>query len=166
METEERLYALIAHAEEIQTHALDLQKSVRSLHSSVEKVSQENQKHLEDIERRFKKSLSEISSHIDESKSKIAGQAIIGSASVLGISAIICVIVVLSLLVYTESLREEVGILTKESRALQKNVEDFEARAGKAILTDCGGRLCIEVDKQNVKYSSDNNRIFYIINGY
>lgn len=64
---------------------------------------------------------------------------------------------------WTES---EVVELRQERAVLQASVADFERRAGRAVLSNCGEkrRLCVQVDPKLMWGSP--NAPFYIVSGY
>lgn len=91
----------------------------------------------------------------------------------LGAGIILAIVLVTNTLVgwerlQVDSLSEQRVALTDEVRRLQATAKTWRQKAGRANLTDCGGRLCVEVDETAGRWTvgNDPSRPLAIIKGY
>ena len=91
----------------------------------------------------------------------------------LGAGVILAIVLVTNTLVgwerlQVDSLSEQRAALTDEVRRLQATAKTWRQKAGRANLTDCGGRLCVEVDETAGRWTvgNDPSRPLAIIKGY
>jgi hypothetical protein len=66
------------------------------------------------------------------------------------------------------SLLRQRAELTEEVSRLEATAEKWSKKAGRATLTTCGGRLCVEVDENAGRWTVTNDplRPVYVIKGY
>jgi hypothetical protein len=67
--------------------------------------------------------------------------------------------------------RSEISSLSDAKARLQREVGELEAKAdnwslkaGRAVTSTCGGRMCVEVDTKSPPWGKNNE--YYIIKGY
>ena len=67
-----------------------------------------------------------------------------------------------------DSLLEQRAALTEEVRRLEATAKTWHQKAGRANLTTCGGRLCVEIDETAGRWTmkDDSSRPLAIIKGY
>lgn len=96
--------------------------------------------------------------------------ALIGA---LGVGVIASIVLAAKTLVWWErfqidSLSEQRAALTEEISRLEATAKNWSKKAGRANLTTCNGRLCVEVDERAGRWTvnNDQSRPFAIIKGY
>ena len=91
----------------------------------------------------------------------------------LGAGVILAIVLVTNTLVgwerlQVDSLSEQRAALTDEVRRLEATAKTWRQKAGRANLTSCGGRLCVEIDETAGRWTmkDDSSRPLAIIKGY
>lgn len=141
---EEKLFELMAQAEDLQNHAAKLQKEAQEVFSALPLA-------------------------VEQAGQKIRSTGLLGALSVLAVGAVVSSVAVAGIWWGTANLRDESTKLRAEVAYLEKQVKEFQNKAGKAMLSSCGekGRLCIRVDEQGGSYGdSKKGELFMIIHGY
>ena len=146
MNTEEKIYSLMAQAEDIQAHAEKLQNGAE-------------------------KTFAGLSLAVEQAGQKIRSTALLGALFVLAVGGVVSSVAVAGVWWGTSSLRDEAAGLRAEVAALEAQANEFSRKAGKAVLSNCGkkgkGRLCIRVDDRSGRYGdTPNGELFMVIHGY
>lgn len=96
--------------------------------------------------------------------------ALIGA---LGVGVIAGIVLAAKTLVWWEhfqidSLSEQRAALTEEISRLEATAKNWSKKAGRANLTTCDGRLCVEVDERAGRWTvgNDQSRPLAVIKGY
>ena len=91
----------------------------------------------------------------------------------LGAGVVLAVVLVTNTLVgwerfQVDSLSEQRAALTDEVHRLEATAKTWHQKAGRANLTTCGGRLCVEIDEAAGRWTFNNDplRPMAIIKGY
>ena len=139
MGNEEKIYALMAHAEDLQAHAASLQNKAQQTFDS-------------------------LSHAVEDAETHIRSTRIQGAFCLVLVGCVVAAIAVTGIWLGTVSLRQRVEKLYAEVERLEVRAETFAQKAGKAELSVCGEerRLCIRVDEKAGKYESG----FMVIEGY
>ena len=143
---EEKIYALMAQAEDIQSQAEKLQQGAD-------------------------KTFVGLSLAVEQAGQKIRATGLLGALYVLAVGGVVAAVAVAGIWWGTSSLRDEAAKLRAEVVALEAQANAFSKKAGTAVLSTCGekekGRLCIRVDERAGHYgNSQNGELFMIIHGY
>lgn len=143
---EEKLFELMAQAEDLQNHAAKLQNKAQEAFSALPLA-------------------------VEQAGQKIRSTGLLGALFVLAVGAVVAAVAVAGVWWSTNRLRAEADSLRSEVAALGAQAEEFNKQAGKAVLSTCGekgkGRLCIRVDSEAGAYSdARNGEMYMIIYGY
>lgn len=146
MNTEEKIYSLMAQAEDMQAHAEKLQNGVE-------------------------KTFAGLPLAVEQAGQKIRSATLLGALFVLAVGVVVSSVAVAAVWWGTSSLRDEATGLRAEVAALEVQANEFSKKAGKAVLSACGekgkGRLCIRVDERAGRYGdTQNGELFMVIHGY
>ena len=144
MNTEEKIYSLMAQAEDMQAHAEKLQNGAE-------------------------KTFAGLPLTVEQAGKKIRSTGLLGALFLLAVGVVVATIAVAGIWWGTSSLRDEAAELRAEVAALKAQANEFSKKAGKAVLSTCGekGRLCIRVDERAGRYGdAKNNELFMVISGY
>lgn len=146
MKTEDQLYGLMAQAEDIQAHAVKLQKTASEAISGLQDVTVAIDKEL---------------------RSRGLFWAICGAVILLVVGILVFIGVRWAALWTLADLRQETAHLREEVALLEEQARDFKSRAGKAVLSTCEGRICIRVDERYGRFGrSDQGELYMVIHGY
>lgn len=143
---EEKLFELMAQAEDLQNHAAKLQNEAQEAFSALPLA-------------------------VEQAGQKIRSTGLLGALFVLAVGAVVAAVAVVGVWWSTNRLRAEADSLRLEVATLGAQAEEFNKQAGKAVLSTCGekgkGRLCIRVDSEAGAYSdARNGEMYMIIYGY
>lgn len=146
MNTEEKIYSLMAQAEDMQTHAEKLQNGAE-------------------------KTFAGLPLAVEQAGQKIRSTGLLGALFVLAVGVVVATVAVAGIWWGTSSLRDEAAGLRAEVAALEAQANEFSKKAGKAVLSSCAekgkGRLCIRVDERAGRYGdTQNGELFMVIHGY
>lgn len=146
MNTEEKIYSLMAQAEDMQAHAEKLQNGAE-------------------------KTFAGLPLAVEQAGQKIRSTGLLGALFVLAVGVVVATVAVAGIWWGTSSLRDEAAGLRAEVAALEAQANEFSKKAGKAVLSSCGekgkGRLCIRVDERAGRYGdTQNGELFMVIHGY
>lgn len=147
MNTEEKIYSLMAQAEDMQAHAEKLQNGAE-------------------------KTFAGLPLAVEQAGQKIRSTGLLGALFVLTVGVVVSAIAVAGIWWGTSRLRDEAAELRAEVTALEARANEFSKKAGKAVLSICGekgkGRLCIRVDERAGRYGGDtqNGELYMVIHGY
>ena len=144
MNMEEKIYALMAQAEDIQSQAEKLQQGAD-------------------------KTFVGLSLAVEQAGQKIRATGLLGALYVLAVGGVVAAVAVAGIWWGTSSLRDEAAKLRAEVVALEAQANAFSKKAGKAVLSTCGekGRLCIRVDERAGRYGdTQTGELFMVIQGY
>jgi hypothetical protein len=172
---EDKICGLIVQAEDIQKHAVALQR-----------VAQDALKTLPEASRNAIKG---VAREIITEATENASTALLGASNEAKAAAValrytgflhgffLVAVVLLVALACIVGLKWKIGRLVDESTELEKEIavlqaraSEFTQKAGKAVLTTCGEkkRTCVRVDKNAGDFfdTKDNNIHYMIIYGY
>ena len=146
MNTEEKIYSLMAQAEDMQAHAEKLQNGAQEAFKALPLA-------------------------VESAGEKIRSTGLLGALFLLAIGVVVAAVAVAGIWWGTSSLRDEAARLRAEVAALEAQANEFIKKAGKAVLSSCGekgkGRLCIRVDERAGRYGdTQNGELFMVIHGY
>lgn len=144
MNTEEKIYSLMAQAEDMQAHAEKLQNGAQEAFKALPLA-------------------------VESAGEKIRSTGLLGAFFVLAVGGVVAAVAVAGIWWGTSSLRDEAKRLRAEVAALEAQANAFSKKAGKAILSSCGekGRLCVRVDDRAGRYGdTQSGELFMVIHGY
>lgn len=147
MNTDERLYTLMAQAEDLQAHAEKLQQEASETFSALPLA-------------------------VEQAAKKIRFTGLQMALIMLGIAAVVCGAAVAFIGWSTSSLRVEAEGLRAEVSSLEARAREFSAKAGKAQLLTCQqkngkARLCVRVDGKAGQFGdTENGEVYMILYGY
>ena len=144
MNTEEKIYSLMAQAEDMQAHAEKLQNGAE-------------------------KTFAGLPLAVEQAGQKIRSTGLLGALFVLAVGGVVAAVAVAGIWWGTSSLRDEAKRLRAEVAALEAQANAFSKKAGKATLSSCGekGRLCVRVDDRAGRYGdTQSGELFMVIHGY
>ena len=144
MNMEEKIYSLMAQAEDMQAHAEKLQNGAE-------------------------KTFAGLPLAVEQAGQKIRSTALLGALFVLAVGVVVSSVAVAGVWWGTSSLRDEAAGLRAEVTALETQAKEFNKKAGKAVISTCGekGRLCIRVDERAGRYGdTQKGELFMVIHGY
>lgn len=141
---EEKLFELMAQAEDLQNHAAKLQNKAQEAFSALPLA-------------------------VEQAGQKIRSTGLLGALFVLAVGVVGAAVAVAGVWWSTSSLRDEAAKLRAEVTFLEAKANEFSRKAGNAVLSYCGeqGRICIRVDERAGRYGkTQNGELFMIIYGY
>ncbi len=141
---EEKLFELMAQAEDLQNHAAKLQNEAQEAFSALPLA-------------------------VEQAGQKIRSTGLLGALFVLAVGVVGAAVAVAGVWWSTSSLRDEAAKLRAEVTFLEAKANEFSRKAGNAVLSYCGeqGRICIRVDERAGRYGkTQNGELFMIIYGY
>jgi hypothetical protein len=145
MNDEEKLYTLMAQAEDLQTHAAKLQNKAQETFSALPLA-------------------------VEQSGQKIRFMGLQMALILLPLGIVASAVAVAVIWWGTSQLREEAAELRVEVKVLEAQAKEFSEKAGKAVLSNCGEkgktRLCIRVDERAGRYGDPQKGLFMVIDGY
>ena len=175
MQEQDKIYGLIVQAQEMQRFALEFRATAedalkRLPDASRRAVSDAAQQILIEGAEKAAKSLLEASGGAIAAAAELHSAQSWALAKHIAVLVLVAAVIVASLYFgagYLVSSRiAEAQRLGREVIALEARAADFSKRAGKAVLTDCGGRLCVQVDAKAPVYDGRDGEVFRILHGY
>ena len=146
MKTEDQLYGLMAQAEDIQEHAVTLQKTALKAISALEGATQ---------------------TVGAEMRSRGLFWAFCGAVIALIVGILVVMGTYYAIKWTTANLQEERNKLRDEVIELEEKAKEFKLKAGKASLSTCKGRICIRVNEKYGQFGDvDKGEIYMVIHGY
>jgi len=175
LKDEDKIFSLIAQAEDMQAHAVKLQQDAQD---ALKKLQDASKGAVKEAAREFIIQGAETASKglVDASRGAEAAAADIRGAFSRACFVHVLWLILVALVVmaglyfgtgYLVSSRvAEAERLKREIAALEARAADFAARAGKAVLTDCEGRTCIQIDAKAPNFSGPQGQQYRVIFGY
>jgi F0F1-type ATP synthase membrane subunit b/b' len=172
LKDEDKIFSLIAQAEDMQAHAVKLQQDAQD---ALKKIQDASKGAVKEAAREFIIQGAETASKglVDASRGAEAAAADIRGAFSRACFVHVLWLILVALVVmaglyfgtgYLISSRiAEAERLKREIAALEARAADFAVRAGKAVLTECGGRLCVRVDERAGRYGEPQKGELYMV---
>jgi len=152
MNPEEKLYSLLAHAEDSQSLAKELLL------------------HAEKLQNKASDAFSALPLAVEQAGKEIRSTGLVMVFFLFAVGIVASSIAVAGIWWGTSQLRDEAAELRTEVRVLEAQAKEFRNKAGKAVLSSCGergkGRLCIRVDERAGRYGDSQSGLFMVIDGY
>lgn len=187
MQNDDKIYGLIAQAEDIQKHAISLQSTAESVVKNIRVTAEDAFRALPDATRgavrdaareiivegteKASRGLLDASSRAMAASEQLRGAG--AAALTKHIAVLFFVAIVISAAIYfglgflAKQRAAELDELTAQARAMQATVEKLNSQYGKAQFNTCDGRPCIRVEEKDEKrYTTDGGAVYRIIYGY
>lgn len=172
MQDEDKIFGLIAQAEDIQKHAVALQRSAQD---AIKTLPDASRAAVRDAAREFITEGAEKASRgiLEASREALAASAELrGTQMTTLLKHILCLVLVAVVIVTAlyfgsgqliRSRLAEAQRLSSQVAALEASAMDFAQRAGKAVLATCGERLCVRVDERAGRFGETQNGELYMV---
>jgi hypothetical protein len=165
------LVILIDNAEQLQKN---VKKQTEDFTAVASKKLNEEYLNIKNASSEMLKGAESFSGTCNAINFKIKKYAILHIITIFCVAGMLCVSFIISQSSATSIkneirlLQNERDVLQTELAELQKGAADFAAKAGKATLTTCDGRLCVRVDNKKVYTANEKggDGVFMIIYGY
>lgn len=143
MNTEEKIYSLMVQAEDIQAHAVKLQ---READAAIERLPEA----------------------VRDAMNRISRDTLITHIQWLVIVALVVVIAItVGLGLFVKRQVSELEDITARAETMQKTVDSLSDQYGKAKFSTCAGQPCIRVDERKGKFGeTKKGETYMVIYGY
>lgn len=143
MNMEEKIYSLMAQAEDMQTHAKKLQMGA------------------DEVIKRLPEGLRDAMGRVSRDTMRVHIQWLVLAALV--VVTVIC----FGLTFGVKYQAAELEDLTAQARTMQATIDKLGDQYGKAQLSTCGGRPCVRVDESLRQYGeTKKGEVYMVIYGY
>ncbi len=163
MQSEDKIYGLIAQAEDIQGHAVKLQQVAQE---AIKTLPEATRGAVRDAAREIivegtekaSRSLLDASSRATAASEQLRGAS--AAALIKHVTVLSLVALVISAAIYfglgflVKRRAAELDQVTTQARAMQEAVNKLNSQYAKAQFSTCGGRPCVRVDEQAGRYGA------------
>lgn len=176
---DEKIFSLMAQAEDIQGHAVKLQAATEEALKSLQGVTQDALKRLPDAAQRAfegaaressmeaSKSLQEAATRAEEAAKRLSAVWLQQGVFLVAIAIVLMAGFYFGSKFLLASTMNDLATAREEVAELQKTVDKLSSKGGKAQISSCGDsrRLCIRIDSKAGNFG-DNSEQYRVIYGY